>query len=331
MEVRNVDENLGIPQKSAGQRVGAFLKSREMLLFYVFVVICAGITIINPVFLSLNNILTVVKQTTVVIVIAMGQTFVISSGGIDLSVGYVMAISSVLVAMFISGGWAFAPAVLVAVLASTALGFLNGLMVTKLRLPPFIITLGMSNIARGLVLVLTQGFVVQVQHPVLTALGMGEIGPVPIMAIFAPVAVLIGWYLLAKTVFGNHVLAIGGNETAAHLSGIHVHRVKILVYTMTGVFCGVAGILMTGRLNGGNPNAGLTTDMDTIGAVIVGGTALSGGSGTVIGTMLGALLMGVIRNGLVLMNVDMYWQTVVTGVIVIAVCASKELLKNRNS
>lgn len=322
-------ESIEYTRKIASKRAVAFLKSKEMILFYVFIAICAGITCINPVFISLDNVLTVIKQTTVVTIIAIGQTFVISSGGIDLSVGYVMATSSVLLAIFLSMGVAFVPAMLIGIAASTLLGTLNGVMVTKLRLPPFIITLGMSNIARGLVLVMTQGFVVQVKNPLLTTLGMGTVGPVPIMAVFMPVAVLIGWYLLTKTVFGNHVIAIGGNEVAAQLSGIHVHKKKILVYMLTGIFCGVAGVLMTGRLNGGNPNAGLTTDMDTIGAVIVGGTSLKGGSGTIIGTMLGALLMGVIRNGLVLVNVDMYWQTVVTGVIVIAVCASKELLKKQ--
>jgi ribose transport system permease protein len=300
-----------------------------MMLLYVLVLIAGFITIINPVFFTTSNLLSVLKQITLVVIVAIGQTFVISSGGIDLSVGYVMAVSSIVFASLLKLGIPVAPAILIGISASTALGALNGLMVTKLRLPPFIITFGMANIAKGIVLVITQSYVIQLNNPFISFIGINEFLGIPIMAYFVPVFVLIGWFLLNKTVFGGHVLAIGGNETAARLSGIPVTKIKIMVYALTGIFCGIAGILITARLNGGNPNAGLTTDMDTIGAVIVGGTALSGGVGTVIGTFIGALLMGIIRNGLVLMNVDLFWQTIVTGTIVISVCAIKESLKRR--
>jgi ribose transport system permease protein len=301
-----------------------------MVLLYVLFAVMIGITAINPVFLSIENLLSVLKQVTVVCIVAMGQTFVIASGGIDLSVGYVMSVSSIFFATAMKSGIGIVPAIVIGILSSVLLGFANGLMVTKLRLPPFIITLGMANIAKGIVLVVTQGFVIQLSDPIVSFIGIGEFGGIPLMGYFVPIVAIIAWFILNKTIYGNHVLAIGGNETAARLSGIRVHRTKILIYTMTGVFCGIAGILITARLNGGNPNAGLTTDMDTIGAVIVGGTALSGGVGTVVGTLIGAFLMGVIRNGLVLMNVDMYWQSIVTGTIVIGVCAIKEILKNRN-
>ena len=273
--------------------------------------------------------LSVLKQITVIAIIAVGQTFIIASGGIDLSVGYLMAVSSIVFATLLSMGLNIVLCMVLGICASMALGFVNGVMVTKLRLPPFIITFGMANIAKGIVLVITQSYVIQVRNPVMSYIGIGEIAGIPVMALFVPVFVVLGWFLMNKTVFGDHVLAIGGNEAAARLSGIRVNRVKTIVYTMTGVLCGVAGILITARLNGGNPNAGLTTDMDTIGAVIVGGTSFSGGIGTVVGSFIGAFLMGVIRNGLVLMNVDLYWQTIVTGTIVISVCAIKEFLKYR--
>ena len=240
-----------------------------------------------------------------------------------------MAVSSIVFATLLSMGLNIVLCMVLGICASMALGFVNGVMVTKLRLPPFIITFGMANIAKGIVLVITQSYVIQVRNPVMSYIGIGEIAGIPVMALFVPVFVVLGWFLMNKTVFGDHVLAIGGNEAAARLSGIRVNRVKTIVYTMTGVLCGVAGILITARLNGGNPNAGLTTDMDTIGAVIVGGTSFSGGIGTVVGSFIGAFLMGVIRNGLVLMNVDLYWQTIVTGTIVISVCAIKEFLKYR--
>ncbi|MCE1253332.1 MAG: ABC transporter permease [Anaerolineae bacterium] len=309
----------------------SFLFSKEMMLFYVLLLIVGFTTIINPVFLTTSNLLSILKQITIVVIVAIGQTFIISSGGIDLSVGYVMAVSSIVFATLLKIGIPITPAILLGISSSTLLGALNGLMVTKLRLPPFIITFGMANIAKGIVLVVTQSYVIQLNNPFITFVGVEDFLGIPVMAYFVPVFVLIGWFLLNKTVFGSHVLAIGGNETAARLSGIPVHKIKIWVYTLTGIFCGVAGILITARLNGGNPNAGLTTDMDTIGAVIVGGTALSGGSGTVIGSFIGALLMGVIRNGLVLMNVDLFWQTIVTGTIVISVCAIKEILKRKEN
>lgn len=324
--MRNADNRL-----RGSNPLVALLLGKEMLLLYVLLVVMAGITAINPAFMTTDNLLSVMKQVTVVVIIAMGQTFVIASGGIDLSVGYVMAVSSIFFAMSLESGIPILPAMAIGIAASTVLGMANGFMVTKFHLPPFIITLGMANIAKGIVLVATQGFVVQVDNPIVTWIGNGEFAGVPVMAYFVPLIVLIAWFLMKKTVFGDHVLAIGGNETAARLSGIRVDWTKIKVYALCGIFCGIAGILITGRLNGGNPNAGLTTDMDSIGAVIIGGTALSGGVGTVIGTLIGAVLMGVIRNGLVLMRVDLYWQTVVTGAIVIAVCALKEYLKRRNA
>lgn len=316
--------------KKRPSKARRFLLSKEMMLTYVLILIMALITMINPVFLTAGNLLSVLKQITVIAIIAVGQTFVIASGGIDLSVGYLMAVSSIVFASLLSTGLNIVLAMILGIAASMALGFANGIMVTRLRLPPFIITFGMANIAKGIVLVITQSYVIQVRNPVMSYIGIGEVaGGIPVMALFVPVFVLLGWFLMNKTVFGDHVLAIGGNEAAARLSGIRVNRVKTIVYTMTGVLCGIAGILITARLNGGNPNAGLTTDMDTIGAVIVGGTSFSGGIGTVIGSFIGAFLMGVIRNGLVLMNVDLYWQTIVTGTIVISVCAIKEFLKYR--
>jgi ribose transport system permease protein len=316
-------------KKPIGQKLLAFAKSKELMLFYILLVICSGISIINPQFITIDNLLTIIKQTTIVTIVAAGQTFVIASGGIDLSVGYLMGMSTILMPYALSKGVGIVPAILIGIAVSTMLGLLNGVMITKLKLPPFIITLGMANIARGMILVITQGFVIPVKNELISFLGMGDIGIFPVMTLFLPVFVFLGWFILRKSVFGSHVLAIGGNETATRLSGVRVHLKKTMVYTLCGFFCGIAGILMTARLNGGNPNAGLSIDMDSIGAVIIGGTSLSGGSGTVIGTMIGAILMGVIRNGLVLVNVDLYWQTIVTGVIVITVCALKENVKTR--
>jgi len=168
---------------------------------------------------------------------------------------------------------------------------------------------------------MSKGYIVPLNNQFIAALGQDSIGPIPIMVLFMPVAVVTMAFLLNKTVFGVKVKAVGGNETAAVLSGIKVKRTRIIVYTISGLLCGIAGIIVTGRLNGGNPNAAGTYDMDSIAAVVVGGTSFSGGSGTIYGTMLGALLMILIRNGLVLLQVNMYWQTVAIGCVIILVCA----------
>jgi ribose transport system permease protein len=208
-------------------------------------------------------------------------------------------------------------------------GFINGFLITRLKLPPFIITLGLASIAKGFVLVITKGYAIMFNNPFIIALGQDSWGIFPIMVLFLPVVVIISHWFYNYTIFGNRVKSIGGNETASRLSGINVRSNKVLTYALCGLLCGLAGLIITGRLNSGNPNAGTNFDMDSIAAVIVGGTALSGGSGTIIGTMLGALLMGVIRNGLVLLGVNMYWQTVATGAIIIAVCALDSLSQRK--
>ena len=304
-------------------------KSRETGLLAVLILIGGVFSLGTPTFLTGENLLNIVKQVTLVTIVAAGQTFVITSGGIDLSVGYLLGISSIVMALFISWGVPVPVAILICLLCGTMMGTINGLLITKLSLPPFIITLGMQGIARGLINVITQGYPIMVDSPFIMHLGQGNLGTVPVIALFMPVVIIITHWVYSRTVFGNHVKALGGNETAARLSGISLSKMKVSVYALCGLLCGLAGMLITGRLNSGNPNAGLNFDMDSIAAVIVGGTALSGGSGTVVGTMLGALLMGIIRNGLVQLRVNMYWQTVVTGAIIILVCALDNMAKTR--
>ena len=232
-----------------------------------------------------------------------------------------MTLSSMILAYMLTFGLPVPAAIVLGILASVLVGLANGLLITTLRLPPFIITLGMSNIVKGIILVMSKGYIVSLTEPSIIWLGQGTIGKMPIMVLFIPAVAGVMAFVLNKTVFGNHVKAVGGNEEAAILSGIHASKVRIMIYVLAGLLCGIAGIIVTGRLNGGNPNAAGTYDMDSIAAVIVGGTSLAGGSGTVMGTVLGALLMILIRNGLVLLQVNMYWQTVAIGVVIILVCA----------
>lgn len=308
----------------------SIFKKRESALFGLLVLIFIIMSALRPsTFFTGENLFNILKQVSMVTIIAVGQSFIMISGGIDLSVGFSLGLSGIIMAKLFSMGIDPYLAILIGILTGVLIGFLNGLMITRLNLPPFIVTLGMANIARGFVYVITKGFSIAVDDPLVIALGNGYFGPVPIMSIVMIAIVILGAYLLKSTVFGSRVRAIGGNETAAALSGINIKRYKVYVYSLAGLFCGIAGIIMVGRLNAGNPNSGLNFDMDSIAATIVGGTSLAGGEGTVIGTLFGALLLGVIRNGLVLLNVSMYWQTVVAGVIIISVCALDYLAQSK--
>lgn len=298
-----------------------FTKSRETSLMLVLVIIGVILSIVTDTFLSVTNLLNVLKQATLVALIATSQTFVVTAGGIDLSVGFTMGLSSILMCSVLNMGVPLPLAMLVCLLCGVACGVLNGVLITRLHLPPFIITLGMQYIAKGLINVITEGYTIMIDSPFIMMLGQGSIGPVPVMILFLPVIVAGMYFLYSHTVFGNYVKAIGGNENATLLSGIPVDRMKVVIYGLNGLLCGIVGILITGRLNAGNPNAGVNYDMNTMGAVIIGGTAISGGSGTVIGSVLGAILLSVIRNGLTLLKVNMYWETVATGALIIMVCA----------
>ena len=308
-------------ETNRGVSLRSIWKYRETGLALILILMCAVLSVVTTTFFTSDNLINILKQTTLVCIIAIGQTFVIISGGIDLSVGQSMTLGSMVLAYSLKGGYPLILSMLLAIVASMAVGFSNGALITKLHLPAFIITLGMTNIVKGIILVLSEGNIVLLNNDVIADIGRGSLGPIPWMVMFLVAIAAVCIFLLNKTVLGNRVKAVGGNETAAKLSGIAVDRTRILVYTLAGLLCGIAAIIVTGRLNGGNPNAAGTYDMDSIAAVIVGGTALSGGAGSIVGTVLGALLMVLIRNGLVLLRVNIYWQTVAIGVVIIAVCA----------
>lgn len=308
---------------------GRMRQSRVLGLLFVLVVICIAMGFATDKFFTVTNVMNIFKQVTLVSLIATSQTFVITSGGIDLSVGFMMGLSSIIMCTLIVWGCPLWLALIACLVCGTLFGALNGVLITRLNLPPFIITLGMQSICRGLINVITEGYPIMIDSPFIMSLGQGSWGPLPIMVIFLPIVTIAMHWIYSHTVFGNRVKAIGGNEVAARLTGINIKRTKVLIYALNGLLCGLVGIIITGRLNAGNPNAGVNFDMNTIGAVIIGGTAISGGSGTVIGSVLGALLLGVIRNGLTLLRVNMYWETVATGAIIILVCALDSISKKK--
>jgi ribose transport system permease protein len=252
-------------------------------------------------------------------VIAFGMTLTILLGGIDLSVGSILAVSSVLAAMIMTGGHGAVLAVAVAILAGAAMGSLNGVVIAKGKVAPFIATLGMMTLLRGLALVFANGSPISgFSSNFFATLGDGYVArliPVPVVLMLAMFAVF--WFVLGRTVFGRHVYATGGNAEAAKLSGVNTDRVQILVYTVSGAMAALAGVVLTSRLDSAQPTAGAGYELDAITAVVLGGTSLAGGRGWIFGTLVGALLIGVLNNGLNLMGVSAFYQQVVKGSVIL--------------
>jgi len=282
------------------------------------VILCAALGLLSDHFLTFENLINVFRQSSVNALVALGQLVVIITAGIDLSVGSIMGLSCVLAAMMLKAGAPPAVALAGSLAIGGALGAVNGTLLTKLRLPhPFIPTLGMMNVARGLALVISGGFPISELPSGFRFWGAGSVLWIP-----APVLVVIFFCVifhvfLTRTTIGRDIYAIGGNPQAARLSGVPLDARLILVYTLSGVMAGAAAIVLAGRMNSGFPLAGSGAELDAIAAVIIGGASFFGGVGTVGGTLVGALIMGVLRNGLNLLNVSASWQTVVIGVVIV--------------
>ncbi len=289
-----------------------------------FLALCVVLSFASPYFLSTKNLLNVLLQTSINLVIAIGMTFVITSGGIDLSVGSIVAVAGMVMADVVSRDLGVGLAVFLALLVGTLCGWLNGMLITRLRLPPFIVTLGTMSMLRGVALIYNDGKPLYGLPQKDLKVISGDLASIPIPVIIALVAALLAHFVLRNTVIGEYTTAIGGNEETARLSGIDVRRFKVIIYSISGLMCGLAGVILTARLSAAEPIAGVMYELDAIAATVMGGTSLTGGEGTVFGTIIGALLMGVLRNGLNLLNIQSYYQQlVIGGVIVLAVAVDK--------
>jgi ribose transport system permease protein len=280
----------------------------------------AVLTLLTPHFLTVPNLLNVAQQTAINAIIAAGMTFVIISAGIDLSVGSILALAGVILGGVLAAGHSL-PVALAAVLAAgLACGLLNGILIAFGRLPPFIATLGMMSVARGLALLYTQGRPISGFSDQFRFMATGEPFHIPMPITIMALVYLLGHFLLSRTKLGRYTYAIGGNEQATRLSGVNVGLYKTLVYGLSGLLSGLAAVLLTARLNSAQPIAGIMYELDAIAATVIGGTSLMGGEGKIAGTLVGALIMGVLRNGLNLLDVSSYiQQTVIGSVIIIAV------------
>lgn len=292
-----------------------------------FAIITIILSVISPSFLTLDNVFNVLRQVSINALIAFGMTFVILTGGIDLSVGSMLALSSALTAGMLASGMDPILAILLGLLAGGLMGAINGLIITKGKVAPFIATLGTMTIFRGATLVYTDGRPITglTESSLFEMMGKGYFGWIPVPILWMLATYLILYLILKKTTFGRRVYAIGGNEEASILSGIRVDRVKIWVYSITGTLSALAGIILASRLNSAQPTAGAAYELDAIAAVVLGGTSLSGGKGWIFGTLVGALIIGVLNNGLNLMNVSSFYQQVVKGgVILLAVLLDRK-------
>jgi ribose transport system permease protein len=298
-------------------------------------VLCIVLSLLSDKFFTAANGLNVLKQVAVNVCIATGMTLIVLTAGIDLSVGSVLALCGAITAGLLQNGISIAPAdlfigftilgaVLAALIVGGLLGLFNGFVITTFKVPPFVATLAMLTIARGFTMLYTGGHPISNLGTGFAYIGTGSFIGIPIPVWIATAVVLIAVFITQKTKLGRYIYAIGGNETAAKLSGIRINKVKLIVYSIGAALAALGGVIVTSRLDSAQPNAGISYELDAIAAVVIGGTSLNGGKGTVWGTVIGAVIIGVLNNGLVLLNVSPFWQQVVKGsVILLAVIIDK--------
>ena len=305
---------------------------RQYGLLIVFGIICLIISLITPQFLTISNLTIIVTQVSINALLAFGVTFVIITGGIDLSLGSIVAVSGVTSAMLAHpDSYPVLIPIIMGLLAGLLMGAFNGFIITKSKIAPFIVTLGTMTIGRGLALILSDGRPVSNLSDSFNYLGSGTVLGIPVLILIFILVFALCSIVLSKTILGRYIYAIGGNEQAARASGINIDRVKLSVYSISGLLAGLAGILLASRITTGQPNAGAGFELDAIAAVVIGGTSTAGGRGTMAGTLIGVLLIGVINNGLDLLNVTSYYQQVVMGIIIIGAVVLDSLNQKSNS
>lgn len=312
------------------KKIGGKLGKYRIFIFLA--VFCVVLSVTTSGFLTEKNIINVLRQVSYNGVIAVGMTFVIITGNIDLSVGGVVGLAAIVACDFAHPGeYPLIIPILVALGIGALVGLINGIGIAYGHVPAFIMTLGTNTILRGVIMLYNNGKPVLNLSEQYQAIGSGYLGKIPIPVIILIAVLLLGWFILNKTRFGRHVLAVGGNEQAARVSGINTKLVKITVYIMSGIFSAIAGMIISARVNAGSPTLGTGYENDAIAAAVIGGTSMMGGQGSMIGTIGGILIIGVMNNGLDLLNVSSYYQQVAKGIIIIAAVLFDMLSKSRKS
>ena len=310
------------------------IKKLQPLIALVVLVI--ALALLSDKFITFANQRNILLQISVNLCLSIGMTLIILTGGIDLSVGAVLALAGAVAAGLLKNGVALKVigvaiqftefgAIVAGIIIGLAFGWFNGIAITRFRLPPFVATLGTLSIARGLTMLWTGGFPITDLGPKFGFIGAGFWLGVP-MAVWITAGLVVIFHIVSRqTTLGRYIYAVGGNERATKFSGINVNRVKVQVYALGGALAAVAGLIVTARLNAADPNAGFGYELDSIAAVVIGGASLSGGRGSILGTVLGCLIIGVLNNGLVLLNVSPFWQQVVKGFVILAAVAADKL------
>lgn len=318
-------------QQSQARRVWRqAINNQALSMAAILVLMWLALAVLSPVFLTVNNILQITLQAAVMALVAAGQTFVILSGGIDLSVGSVFALSTMVAGKASEAELPLLLILLAGLGTGAAAGLLNGLGVGVLRLPPFVVTLGMLGIARGFALIVNEGVPIFGLPAGFQYLGQGRVGGVvPVPTIIVLIVYAACYFILNRTRFGRFTYAIGSNQEASRLAGIRTSRYLIGIYVLCGALTALAGLTEAGRLNSTQPAGGISLELDAIGAVVIGGTSLFGGEGNILATLMGALIIATIRNGLNLLGVYAFWQNVITGALIIAAVYLDHLRRTR--
>ncbi len=298
--------------------LAAFLRIRELNVLTALLVVAALISFATPYFLTTDNLMGVFRSFSLIAIMSIGMVMVIITGGIDLSVGSVMGLSSLTTALGFSENLPMAACIAGGLAVGVLFGLFNGLLITAIRLPPFIATLGSLSIGRGLMYIITHGVPLTPDTPdAFSLIGQGYVGPVPVPVVVMAAMMVVFSVIMRRTRFGRHVYATGGNEHAARLSGVKTGRVKLMVYILSGGIAAVAGVISFSRYLSAEPASGFGSELDVIAAAAIGGASLSGGVGSVEGAVIGAALAGIIANGVVLMNINTYAQQAITGAVIL--------------
>lgn len=304
-------------QVSTATRSGPRINLRDAGTFFGLVLIFAVFAVLNPVFLSAPNLINILQQSSINACIALGMTFVIISGGIDLSVGPTAAVSAIVGATLMIAGIPVPLAVMGAITTGMACGLFNGTLVAVAGLQPFIVTLGGLSLYRALALIFTGGNPIFGIPPEFRDTINGMVMGVPVPVVIVAIIALVLWVVLNRSPLGEYILAVGGNPEAARIAGVPVVRTKVTVYVLSGGLAAVAALILTGRLGAADPTMGNLWELDAIAAAAIGGASLMGGKGSVVGTLMGAVILGGLRNGLTLMNVQAFYQLLATGIIIL--------------
>ncbi len=315
-------------EKKQNWFVRGFNNFDEAGVLIALIALCVVIEIINPVFFSATNLIKVLRQFSSIGIIAVGGAFVIVTGGIDLSVGSFMAFGAVGIAKLISMGMEPILALILMLVISGGCGLVSGTIIVRLSLNPFIVTLAMMNIMAGVTYLISNGIPIAFDN-YLNFLG-GNIGRIPVSIFVMAGVMIVGGIVLSKTEYGRKVFAVGGNEKAARLSGISVARVKCSVYALTAVLATLAGVISCANLNSGDVSTGSGYELNVIAACVIGGCSLDGGRGSIIGVFIGAAILGVIKNGFVLLMIPASWQTITTGAVIILACVLDQMKRRRS-